>query len=117
MRKFKRRPPRGLPFRLLLVVAGALLLLAAFAPCANADLLRFYILRVRPTDLTPLIWSPMCRRSRPGVFTHLTIKLPPRLYPFSFTHPRSGLPLNVPPGDPDPNTFQPWYPQVPAELI
>ena len=43
MRKFKRRQPRGLPFRLLVILAGALLLLAAFAPCANAqDLLRFY---------------------------------------------------------------------------
>jgi hypothetical protein len=42
MRKFKTCSRRGLPFRLLVIVAGALLLLAAFAPCANADLLRFY---------------------------------------------------------------------------
>jgi hypothetical protein len=42
MQKFKPRQPRGLPFRLLVILAGALLLLAAFAPCANADLLRFY---------------------------------------------------------------------------
>ena len=32
MRKFMRFPPRNLPFRLLLILAGALLLLAAFAP-------------------------------------------------------------------------------------
>src|SRR5262245_60718183 len=46
MREFKTRLPRTLPFRLFLVLAGALLLLlAAFAPRANADCpgcIRFY---------------------------------------------------------------------------
>jgi hypothetical protein len=42
MRKFKTCSRRSLPFRLLVILAGALLLLAAFTPCANADLLRFY---------------------------------------------------------------------------
>ena len=42
MRKFKTCSRRSLPFRLLVILAGALLLLAAFAPRANADLLRFY---------------------------------------------------------------------------
>ena len=37
MRKFKTRRPRALPFRLLLVVAGALLLMAALVPTANAQ--------------------------------------------------------------------------------
>jgi len=37
MRKFKTCSRRSLPFRLLVILAGALLLLAAFAPCANAD--------------------------------------------------------------------------------
>ena len=37
MRKFKICSRRSLPFRLLVILAGALLLLAAFAPCANAD--------------------------------------------------------------------------------
>jgi len=37
MRKFKTRRPRALRFRLLLVVAGALLLMAALAPKANAQ--------------------------------------------------------------------------------
>ena len=44
MRKFKTCSRRSLPFRLLVILAGAFLLLAAFAPCANADvtpLLRF----------------------------------------------------------------------------
>jgi len=36
-RKFKTCSRRSLPFRLLVILAGALLLLAAFAPCANAD--------------------------------------------------------------------------------
>ena len=45
MRKFKTCSRRSLPFRLLVVLAGAFLLLAAFAPCANADCpacIRFY---------------------------------------------------------------------------
>ena len=42
MRKFKTCRTRSLPFRLLLVLAGALLLLAAFAPRANADLIVYY---------------------------------------------------------------------------
>jgi hypothetical protein len=44
MRKFKTCSPRSLPFRLLVILAGALLLLAAFAPRANAfnGLIRFY---------------------------------------------------------------------------
>ena len=42
MRKFKTCRPRTLPFRLLLIVAGALLLMAAFAPRANADVIAYY---------------------------------------------------------------------------
>jgi len=42
MQKFKTCSRRSLPFRLLVILAGGFLLLAAFAPCANADLLRFY---------------------------------------------------------------------------
>ena len=45
MRKFKTSSRRSLPFRLLVILAGALLLLAAFAPQANADCpacIRFY---------------------------------------------------------------------------
>ena len=37
MRKFKRFPPRTLRFRLLLILAGALLLMAALVPRANAQ--------------------------------------------------------------------------------
>ena len=42
MRKFKRFRPHALPFRLLLIVAGALLLMVAFAPRAKADLIVYY---------------------------------------------------------------------------
>jgi hypothetical protein len=45
MRKLKTCSRRSLPFRLLVILAGALLLLAAFAPRANADCpacIRFY---------------------------------------------------------------------------
>jgi len=45
MRKFKTYSRRSLPFRLLVILAGALLLVAAFAPRANADCpacIRFY---------------------------------------------------------------------------
>jgi len=42
MRKFKRFPLRGLRFRSLLILTGALLLVAAFASSANADLIAYY---------------------------------------------------------------------------
>ena len=42
MRIFKTCRPRGLPFRSLLVVAGALLLMFAFAPGAKAQLIVYY---------------------------------------------------------------------------
>jgi hypothetical protein len=45
MRKFKTCSRRSLPFRLLVILAGTFLLLAAFAPRANADCpacIRFY---------------------------------------------------------------------------
>jgi hypothetical protein len=42
MRRFKGFPPRGLRFRLLLILAGAVLLLAALAPTAKADLIVYF---------------------------------------------------------------------------
>src|SRR5882724_3588523 len=42
MRKFKTRRLRTLPFRLLLILAGTLLLTAAFAPSANADIIAYF---------------------------------------------------------------------------
>jgi hypothetical protein len=42
MPKFKGFPPRGLRFPLLLILAGAVLLLAALAPTAKADLIVYF---------------------------------------------------------------------------
>jgi hypothetical protein len=42
MRKFMRSPPRCLRFRLPLILTGALLLLAALTPSANADLIAYF---------------------------------------------------------------------------
>ena len=42
MRTFKTCRPHGLPFRLFIVLAGALLLTAAFVPKANADLIVYF---------------------------------------------------------------------------
>jgi hypothetical protein len=42
MRKSKTRRPRALPFRLLLIVAGALTLMTALAPRANATVLVYF---------------------------------------------------------------------------
>ena len=42
MRKFMRFPPPNLRFRLLLILAGALMLLAALAPTAKADLIVYF---------------------------------------------------------------------------
>ena len=54
MRKFKPRQPRSLPFRLLVILASALLLMAAFAPCANAALIRYYNFEGTPTSPYPV---------------------------------------------------------------
>jgi hypothetical protein len=42
MRKFKRFPQRSLRFRSLLILTGALVLLAAFTPRANADVIAYF---------------------------------------------------------------------------
>ena len=50
MRKFKTRRP----FRLLFVLAGALMLLAAFTPRANADLIAYFNFEGPPTPPYPV---------------------------------------------------------------
>jgi hypothetical protein len=95
MRTFKRFPPRGLRFRLLLILAGALLLLAAFVPRANADLIAYFNFEGTPTPPYPVDLTS----SSPGVFsTTLTTT-----YPAADTSSTSGIALNVAPGDPDQN--------------
>jgi hypothetical protein len=95
MRRFKQFLPRGLRFRLLLILTGALLLLAAFAPTANADLIAYFNFEGTPTPPYPVDLTS----SSPGVFsTTLTTT-----YPAGDTSSTSGIPLNVAPGDPDQN--------------
>jgi hypothetical protein len=57
MRTFKTCRPRALPVRSLVIVAGALLLMAAFVPRTNADLIVYYnfedgVVNTRPPDFT-----------------------------------------------------------------
>jgi hypothetical protein len=97
MRKFKRRPPCRLPFRLLVIVASALLLLAAFAPRANADLLRFYDFEGPPTAPYPVGLNS----DPPALELGFTLTLTDtngNPYPFQRTTAELGIPLNVPPG-------------------
>jgi hypothetical protein len=57
MRKFKTSSRRSLPFRLLVTLAGAFLLLAVFAPRASADCpacIRFYDFEGTPTPPDPV---------------------------------------------------------------
>jgi hypothetical protein len=103
MRKFKPCRPRGLPFRLLVILAGALLLLAAFAPCANADLLRFYdfdgVPPTPPYEVNLDSHMPALEQG-PGFVLTLTntAGMP---YPDILETAEVGLPLNVPPGAQD----------------
>ena len=95
MPRFNRFPPRGLRFRLLLILTGASLLLAAFVPRANADLIAYFNFEGPPTQPYPVDLTS----NSPGVFdTTLTTT-----YPAGDTTSTSGIPLNVAPGDPDQN--------------
>ena len=67
MRKFKPRPSHAFAFRLLVILAGALLLLAAFAPSTNAQgLLRYYNFEGPPSGGYPVNLDPIFRRPRPA---------------------------------------------------
>src|SRR5438105_6542846 len=95
MLRFKGFPPRGLRFRLLLILTGALLLLTTFAQRANADLIAYFNFEGTPTPPYPVDLTS----SSPGIFnTTLTTT-----YPAGDTSSTSGIPLNVAPGDPDQN--------------
>jgi hypothetical protein len=98
MPKFKRFPPRGLWFRLLLILAGALMLLSALAPRVNADLIAYY--NFEGTD-TP--GFPVNLDSHPPAFfsSDNTMTLTFNTNALSQVNP--GLPQNLFPGDPAPN--------------
>ena len=97
MRKFKKCRSRNLTFRLLLVVAGALLLLAAFSPRANADLIAYYNFEGTDTPGFPVNLDSHA----PAFFSSgntLTLT-----YTAGELVQADGLPENRWPTDPDPN--------------
>ena len=102
MRKFKRFPPRSLRFRLLLILTGALILLAAFAPRANADLIAYFNFEGPATPPYPVNLASEV----PLGFATTTLILTDgngNPYPTANTSAEAGIPLNVAAGDPDPN--------------
>ena len=98
MRKFKRFPPRTLRFRSLLILASALLLLAAFAQRANADLIAYYNFEGPDTPGFPVNLDSHA----PAFFSSdNTMTLSFNTNALSEVNP--GLPENRWPTDPDPN--------------
>jgi hypothetical protein len=96
MREFKKFwPVRSRIFCSLFVLSGALMLLAAFAPSAKADLIAYFNFE-GPADPP----YPVDMTSNPPGFvtTQLTTNYNP-----ANTSSAPGIPLNVAPGDPDPN--------------
>ena len=108
MRKLKRRHPRRLPSRLILIVACALMLIAAFAPRANAALIRYYDMEGPPTAPYPVNLESHSPALETGGFTVLDLRAPPLLaptvqgpiYPAANTFVRPEIPFNLagPPG-------------------
>src|SRR5262245_48373119 len=99
MRKFKEFPPRSLRFRLLLILAAAFALFAAFAASTNAQsLIAYYNFEGAPTAPYPVNLE-----SHPPAFfssgNNLVLSYPAILT--SAVTP--GLPQNLFPGDPAPN--------------
>ena len=96
MRKLKRCRPRSLPFRLLLIVAGTALLMAAFAPRANATLIAYFNFE-GPTG--PPFPVNLGSQVPPGAVNTIIVT---NYNPANMSA-TVGLPLNVAAGDPDPN--------------
>ena len=96
MRKLKTRHPRSLPSRLILIVAGALMLIAAFAPRANAQLIAYFNFEGPPTPPYPV---NMMSDVPPGFVSTTLITN----YTTADISAGPGIPLNVAPGDVDPN--------------
>jgi len=81
---------------LILIVAGALMLIAAFAPRANAQLIAYFNFEGPPTPPFPV---NLGSQVPPGaVNTTIVTNYNP-----NNMSAEPGLPLNIAPGDPDPN--------------
>ena len=100
MRKFMRLTPRTLRFRSLLILAGALMLLAAFSPRANADLIRFYDFEGADTPPYPVGLQSNMPALETGAATTMFLDngTPGVPYPVINTSQEAGIALNVPPG-------------------
>ena len=96
MRKLKTRHPRSLPSPLVLIVAGALMLIAGFAPRANAQLIAYFNFEGPPTPPYPV---NMMSDVPPGFVSTTLITN----YTTANISAGPGIPLNVAPGDVDPN--------------
>src|SRR5262249_25572000 len=96
--------------RSLLILAGAFALLAAFAPCANAQLLRFYDLEPPGVPMSyPLnldSHSPALETGHPLILTDGTNALPAGAsnYPTGNTEVQPGFDANLPGGAPSSTT-------------
>ena len=104
MRKFKRFPRHNLRFRPLLILTGALLLLAALTPRANADLIAYYNFEGAATPPFPVNLDS----HPPAVFFSSGNDLilsngAGGAYPVGNTFAAPGLTLNIAPGDPLPS--------------
>ena len=96
MRKFKTRRR----FRLLWILAGALMLLAALAPGANATLIRYYDMEGTATPPYPVNLQSHTPAVETGAGTTLFLDngTPGVPYPSANTSAEPGIPLNVPAG-------------------
>ena len=93
MRKFKRFQPRTLRFSSLLILMGALMLLAALAPRANASLIAYYNF-----EGTPTAPYPVNTESHPPAFFSSGNNLIISFNTNSLVDVNPGLPQNLYPG-------------------
>jgi len=99
MRKFKRFPPRGLQYRSFLILTGALMLLAAYAPRADADLIAYFNFE----DST--VGGPPDFTSEADQGLGIATTIITNYNPADMDSVTPGLPLNVAAGDTDPNNL------------
>ena len=100
MRKFKRLRRRALPFRLLLVVAGALLLAGAFVPRTHAAPIAYWNFEDGGVENGPVNLIS----DAPGILGWVLV--PFGINPYTFPDMRNaapGLNLGLAPGDPGPS--------------
>jgi hypothetical protein len=102
MRKLKRFPRCRFRFKSHPILIVALMLLAAFASRSKADLIGYFNFEGRPTPPYPV---NLASQVPPGFATTTVILTDENgnPYPAANTSAEPGLPLNVAPGDPDPN--------------